>query len=56
MTVEAQNLRRALERAEKEGNPPIFGQMGGGFVAAAREIQVGNLLLRKDTQTVESFG
>src|SRR5215471_9709678 len=51
-SIEAQNLGFALKSTKHERNPPVFSQMGRGFVPAPGEIQVGDLMRRKDSKGI----
>jgi signal transduction histidine kinase len=52
---QAQDLRRAFERAEHQNDPAIFFQVGDGFDAAPGQIEISRHLRSQDSECIEAF-
>ena len=53
--IDSQDQRRALERTEHEGGASVFGEVRGGFVAAARDIKIADAVRREDAKGVHAL-
>lgn len=56
LAVEAHDPRLLAETAEHQGDAPVLRHVGGGLVAAAGQVQVGDAVGIEQAKTVQTLG
>lgn len=54
--IQPQNLGRAFERTEHESDSAILQHMGGSFISASGQIEIGHLIGGKNAEGIQPFG